>query len=338
MIKRHTMKKHIIIIITALLLLTSCTQQITDEEILQRAEEIEVEQATDAPTIEPTIEPTAGPVEYTLEPFESYYADLVSNTDIDDEEWEMLRHVYDQGIILKFDDSFGNYSFSTWFIFLSENNYDDAIDVCEYALYRLNPYETEATGDFIKKYLHVVHNSYTFDNYDGTPSSGRSGAYEIILAYGTQGMQTDGAIDVNKGAGNFISEFANIIIRQNSKEISDYFKEFNSYNEEVIDNDLWNAGYLDHESRYDEVDDLAEYIAGIFTNYNNFWEAYFTSYLKDENKTVFYKGNVVIKILAHLNTEWTPEFTFQNYCEYSTYKNDGISYNSWETFKPYFEG
>ena len=135
-----------------------------------------------------------------------------------------------------------------------------------------------------------------------------------------------------------IDEFANIIIEQNNEEIQEYFKEFNSYNEEVIDNDLWNAGYLDHESRYNSVDDLAEYIAGIFTNYNEFWKAYLTSYFKDDNKTLFYKGNVAIEILGILNPEYTPEFMFKTYCPYDHFDMaDGTEQNIWETLKPYFE-
>ena len=342
------MKKLLSALLIVILLLSSCTQQMTDEEILQRAEEIQQEQATAAPEItsayitETTIDPEniLKVKDYDLKPFESYYTELeeinekaLANNEpivITDEHWDMLHEMYDlYGIVMKFDKEFALGTFSYFQSDLNEKNYDYAIEMFYGVLNHLNPNKTESTTRLLRDYLTEVYSVYSLDNVKG-----RSSGQEILVAHGK--FIAEGVLETRLVKGTYVTEMANLWIENENLDLT----EFRSCSEDLkgtsVD-DLWDAGYLNLESVTDELDDCAYFFAGILTDYNNLWADYIDSYLYDSNKTFFNKVNVGMNLLESINPEWTPEYLIKNYCYAYFTDNGGPKYDPWETFSEYFD-
>ena len=334
------MKKLLVIIIIFTLIVSSCTQQMTDEEVLQRAEEIEAAQATEAPTGEPTAAPTtAEPISPSevlrtnTYPFESYYVEIQDK--ITTENYEILKDLFDTyGIVMLFDDTFANGYYSDSFARLPDDKLDYAISTFNDALNILNPNRTENTTYAISYALQKV---YSVDSFF---HAGASGGKQIQVGLGSPGIN----YDYDEIIRNYISEFANNFVAQFNLDLREFesYNKFPKYRSELSAGDedfvydvlspmgntpefwdtMWGNGLLSYDGYKNLDDDVAQHFEGAFLNYtflndrDDYWRTYIYSYFRDPNQTIFKKANAIMNEWGKANPDWGLKNMYDNYNPY----------------------
>ena len=346
------MQKILFALFILILAFASCTPQMTDEEIPQRAEEIKAAQATETSESTESPTPTETPTSpepsqdmgiydyerYNTEPFESYYACLEDNERITDEYWEKLRYLYDvYDVVVYFDAShFGLGVFDDNDIPLYEGIQDDMIRI----IYNNLTYfgDDEETVNIIKKSLgnvsYVDYFGYAgmngvIDNVPEMIISGAEGELNDLknrpaqeVTYTNFSELSDLIFDkYDLSLDKFVSLNQGFSEYDEGKSVEDTYLTYLRDNFEGIEKtyELYKSGVIHWDGLDTPKDDMNFYFKGLFLNEeidgNTFWRVVQWSYYEDPDQIVYKKTQEIIRQLNSINSKWTPEFFYKYHCK-----------------------